>query len=105
MDRNQLVLTIAAALFLAFALGWLVGLIWARLGRRASPDTMDTLTRQLAEQRSAYEGLRSEAAAHHARLSHALAERNADIARLEQAANDARLEVDALRAYIDKQMD
>lgn len=103
MDRNQLVITIAAALFLAFALGWLVGLIWARLGRRTGPAAIDALTRQLAEQRMAYEDLRSEAAAHHATLSDALAARKADIARLEQALGDARLEVDTLRAYIDRQ--
>ena len=104
MDRNQLVITIAAALFLAFALGWLVGLIWARLGRRTGPAAMEALTRQLAEHRTAYEDLRREAAAHHGTLSDALTARKADIASLEQALDDARLEIATLRAYIDRQM-
>lgn len=96
MDRNQLIIAIAAALFAAFALGWLVGLVMARLGRgsTSASDEITDLTRGLPRSGAAGDTLQTQAETRHA-----------DLAGLEVALEEARLEIAELRAYIDRQAD
>lgn len=95
MDRNQLILATAAALLGAFLLGWLAGALLARLGRsaRVELDEIARTARQLVRAESA----RDDALAR-------LDSREADLAAREAALAEARLEIEELRAYIDKHL-
>lgn len=99
MDRNQLILAIAAALLAAFLLGWLVGAVLARLGRssRTELDEIALAARQL---------IRAEAARDDAlaRLDRREAELGAELGASAEALHQARLEIEELRAYIDKRL-
>lgn len=96
MDRNHLIIATAAALFAAFALGWLVGLVMARLGRgpAGTPDEITDLARGPSRSAAAHDALQAQAESRHA-----------DMASLEDALAEARLEIAELRAYIDRQAD
>ncbi len=95
MDRNQLIIATTAALLGAFLLGWLVGAVLARLARpaRAELDEIAQTARQLVRAESA----RDDALAR-------LDRREADLAAGEAALAEARLEIEELRAYIDKHL-
>ena len=99
MDRNQLILALAVALLAAFLLGWLVGAVLARLGRssRGELDEIALAARQL---------IRAEAARDDAlaRLDRREAELGAEQAASAEALHQARLEIEELRAYIDKRL-
>lgn len=90
MDRNQLVIVTALALFAAFVLGWLAGLLVARLGRTPGEHLaeIDRLSRQLAQAEAARPDRIAEAEA----------------ARLQAELATARLEIEELRSYIDRQL-
>lgn len=99
MDRNQLILAAAAALLAAFLLGWLVGTVLTRLGRssRGELDEIALAARQLIRAETA----RDDAIAH---LDRREAELGAELAAGAEALHQARLEIEELRAYIDKRL-
>lgn len=106
MDRNQLIIAITITLLAAFVLGWLLGWVLARLGGAPADAAaeIDSLGRQLAQARGARDATETRAAAREAALTAALTTREADTTRLQDELNDARLEIDELRAYIDRQL-
>lgn len=99
MDRNQLILATALALMAAFLLGWLVGSVLARLGRsaRAELDEIAQAARALVRAESA----RDDALA---RLDSREAALGAELATSQAALAETRLEIEELRAYIDKHL-
>lgn len=99
MDRNQLIIAAAAALMAAFVLGWLVGAVLARLGRGARVE-LDEIA-QAARQLMRAEAARDDALA---RLDSRETALGTDLAAREAALAEARLEIEELRAYIDKHL-
>ena len=99
MDRNQLIIAAAAGLLAAFVLGWLMGALLARLSRngRAGMEEVADLTRQLIRA----EGERDDASAHFHRRE---AEMEGALTKSVEALELARLEIEELRAYIDKHL-
>ncbi len=99
MDRNQLIIATAVALMAAFLLGWLVGAVLARLGRSARVE-LDEIA-QTARQLMRAEAARDDALA---RLDSREAALGAELAASQAALAEARLEIEELRAYIDKHL-
>lgn len=95
MDRNQLIIAATAALLTAFVLGWLVGAVQARRVRPA-PTVSDEIADHTRPQTEA-ESTRHDALAH-------IEQREAELAATTEALQEARLEIEELRAYIDKQL-
>ena len=99
MDRNQLIIATAVALMAAFLLGWLVGAVLARLGRSARVE-LDEIA-QTARQLMRAEAARDDALA---RLDSREAALGTELAASQAALTEARLEIEELRAYIDKHL-
>ncbi len=104
MDRTQLIIGLAAILFLAFALGWLAAVIVARL-RHVSSDDMSEIDR-LAQELHEAERIRDEAIAYiearEQELINQLNQTNAELQAAMEALGDCRRENDELKGWIEQ---
>lgn len=95
MDRDRLILTVAATLFGVFLLGWIAGWIVTRLGRAAAGDAaaLDDLAQQLTRAEATRD-------AAHAEARQARDEQQRDARTLELA----QAEIEDLRGYIERRL-
>lgn len=95
MDRQQLIIATAAALFAAFLMGWLAGWLLHRLTRPggAEPGAVEGLAQQLHEAEAARDAAVT-----------ALEAREADLRAALDALDECRTEVEELRDYIEKKL-
>lgn len=104
MDRNQLIITTAIALFAAFLLGWLASFIVAQLTRvtRADLDELDRMADRLARTEAERDDAVARLESREAVLNSDLAARDQEVERLQGKLRDASLEIEELRSYIDE---
>lgn len=96
MDRQQLIIATAAALFAAFLMGWLAGWLLHRLtrpGGGADAGAVEGLAQQLHEAEAARDAAVT-----------ALEAREADLRAALDALDECRTEVEELRDYIEKKL-
>lgn len=104
MDRNQLIITTAIALFAAFLLGWLAAFIVAQLSRvtRADLDELDRMADRLSQTEAERDDAIARLESREAVLSSDLTASEQEVSRLQDKLRDASLEIEELRSYIDE---
>lgn len=105
MDRTELILAIAAVLFVAFLAGFLVSLAITRLSRvsRSEPGELDRMAEALQMAEEARDRAMVERTAAQNRLNHHMAQSDSDLRAAMEALSEARAEADELRRYVERQ--
>jgi Sec-independent protein translocase protein TatA len=102
MDRNDLILVVAAALFAAFALGFLANWLVTRLSRvsKAEIGEMDAMAEQLHQAEEARDAAEAQSAASVAQMHNRLAQTEAELRAAMEGLREARQEAEELRRVL-----
>lgn len=105
MDRTELIVGIAVALFLAFLAGFMVNWLITRLSRvsHAELGELDQMAEALHTAEDARDRAIIERNAAENRLHHQLAQADAELRAAMEGLRDARAEAEELRAYLEHQ--
>ncbi|MFV0293762.1 MAG: hypothetical protein ACK5II_11350 [Paracoccus sp. (in: a-proteobacteria)] len=106
MTRDNFILGTALILFAAFALGWLVCWLTARLTgpTKVEPSSADQLVGELHEAEEARDRAISEGNAREAALHERLAFSTTELTNAHTALQEASEEIEELREYIDRHL-
>ncbi|WP_294925982.1 hypothetical protein [uncultured Paracoccus sp.] len=106
MNRQELIIAIAAVLFAAFLLGWLVRALIGRISRIGpqSLDELDRMARKLHDAEEARDKAALTLETREAELTERLARTTTELHSALDGLRESRAEIEELRDYIDRKL-